>query len=226
MTATSDSSAAEPVLPRRQVLADDVYDVLKDWLQSGHIEPGSRVKIDTLAARLAISNTPIRQALGRLEADGLVHKQPYRGFVAASLPDRKTIADMYECRLLLEPPTAARAAAAVRSEDLAFLRAHVGADAPPHDSGELDALVRADELLHGRLATMAGNTVVADTLERLFVRSRSFRSFYTREGAVHITRLEHEAVVLAISRGDGPGAAAAMTAHLEAAAERMLGSLA
>ncbi|MEU7746933.1 GntR family transcriptional regulator [Nonomuraea sp. NPDC049158] len=216
----TDSPSPELALPRRQVLADDVYDVLREMLLSGHIPLGSRVKIDALAAQLKISNTPIRQALGRLEADGLVSKHPYRGFVAADLPDRKTISDLYECRLLLEPPTAARAAQEFRTEDRAFLRRQV--DVP---GGDLTAMAKADELLHGKLAQMSGNLVVADTLERLFVRSRAFRIFYAREGAAELTRAEHEAIVRAVVAGDGPAAADAMTGHLRSAGERMLASL-
>ncbi|MGW0195418.1 GntR family transcriptional regulator [Nonomuraea sp. NPDC003201] len=216
----TDSPAPAPALPRRQVLADDVYDVLREMLLSGHIPHGSRVKIDALAAQLKISNTPIRQALGRLEADGLVSKHPYRGFVAADLPDHKTISDLYECRLLLEPPTAARAAREFRAEDRAFLRRQV--DVP---GGDLTMLAKADELLHGKLAEMARNLVVAETLERLFVRSRAFRIFYAREGAAELTRDEHEAIVRAVVAGDSPAAAAAMTAHLRSAGERMLASL-
>lgn len=225
MTTTGDTPPNERLLPPRKVLADDVYEVLKDWLLSGHIEPGSRVKIDRISAQLDISNTPVRQALGRLEADGLVYKQPYRGFVAASMPDRKIISDMYEFRLLIEPQAAAKAAASAKPQDIAFLEEQSGAEGNTVPAGRLDAIAMADERFHARLAELADNGIVAETLEKLLGRSRSFRVFYSRHGAIGATREEHRQIIRAVANGDAAGAQEAMAGHLAAAAERMLRTL-
>src|SRR3954453_21778562 len=96
--------------PQRTVLADDVYEIIRDSLISQRIAPGARLNLDELARKLHVSNTPVRQALARLESDGFVTKEPYRGFAASRLLDSRTIIELYEYRLLIEPATAARAA--------------------------------------------------------------------------------------------------------------------
>src|SRR6185436_1405366 len=96
--------------PQRTVLADDVYEIIRESLISQRIAPGARLNLDELARKLHVSNTPVRQALARLESDGLVTKEPYRGFAASRLLDSRTIIELYEYRLMIEPATAARAA--------------------------------------------------------------------------------------------------------------------
>ena len=63
--------------PQRTVLADDVYEIIRESLISQRIAPGSRLNLDELARKLHVSNTPVRQALARLESDCLVTKEPY-----------------------------------------------------------------------------------------------------------------------------------------------------
>lgn len=78
---TSDS-LAPPQLLKRHALADQVYDRLIADLVDGRLEPDSSISIDGLARTLGVSQTPIREALGRLEATGLVTRLPFKGYRA------------------------------------------------------------------------------------------------------------------------------------------------
>src|SRR3954467_4992197 len=71
-------------LPQRQVLSDDVYETVKGLIMDSVVEPGTRLNIDALTRELGISQTPIRESLARLEADGLVIKEPLRGYRVSS----------------------------------------------------------------------------------------------------------------------------------------------
>src|SRR5258708_37996720 len=96
--------------PRRSVLADEVYEILKSKLMDNIVEPGSRLSIDGLSRDLGCSATPIREALARLESDGLVAKRPHYGYTAAPLIDSTTFDELFRMRLLLEPACALWAA--------------------------------------------------------------------------------------------------------------------
>jgi DNA-binding GntR family transcriptional regulator len=83
-------------------LADEVYDRLLGQLMSLRIVPGSRVTIDALARELGVSQTPIRDALNRMEADDLVVRVPHAGYRIPPQITRERFEDMLEIRLLLE----------------------------------------------------------------------------------------------------------------------------
>src|SRR3954453_21077972 len=79
------ASAAGRRLSERQPLTDDVHDVLVDMLMNHTLAPGSRLNIDAVARMLGVSPTPVREALSRLDAEGLVIKDPRRAYLVAPL---------------------------------------------------------------------------------------------------------------------------------------------
>jgi len=87
------SDGAKVSVPPRQILTDGVYEAVKELVMDQHIEPRSRVNIDKLARDLGVSPTPVREALARLESDGLVIKEPLRGYSIAPLLDREAFED-------------------------------------------------------------------------------------------------------------------------------------
>ena len=107
---------SEPVAPvdrrllRRQMLADDVYEAIKTMLMDHVIRPGARISIDGLAREFQVSSTPVREALARLESEGLAVKEPLKGYRATPLLSLEEFDDLYRFRLLLEPWAARRAA--------------------------------------------------------------------------------------------------------------------
>src|SRR6202012_3446048 len=106
---------------RRASLENDVYEALLTRLISLKIPPGARINVDALAKDIGVSQTPIRAALVRLEAEGLVVKIHLVGYSAAPLPSRRRFEQMYELRVLLEPVAATRAARGWTKVDRAAL---------------------------------------------------------------------------------------------------------
>jgi DNA-binding GntR family transcriptional regulator len=211
--------AEDVPIVRPPTLVDGVYEKLRLWLVTARIKPDERIKIDDIARRLGVSNTPIRQALGRLEADGLVSQEPHRGFIAANLLDSGNVRDTYDFRRLVEPTIASRAALKRALPDLVHLEA-VLLESETAD-GVMDSMA-SDEEFHLALARIAGNLVLFDVLERQFTRSRAYRNMYAVPDAIRITNLEHKAILNEVEMGNPDAAAAAMARHLESAAERML----
>ncbi len=209
-------------LPERSLLADDVYDIIRESLISGAITPGSRLNLDNLAREMHVSNTPVRQALARLESEGLVTREPYRGFAASQLLDSRTIAELYEYRLILEPPTAARAARMASEATAATLDALCEKTSIDHlfDAGLMDEMAQRDTEFHSMIADIAGNSVISENVRNTQARM-SLYSGYKIPEAWRSTWEEHRMISKAIRDGDPQEAAEKMRSHLKIAFERM-----
>ena len=96
---------------RRLTLTDDVYTSVQTLIMDHAVAPGEKINIDALARRLQVSPTPVREALARLESDGLVRKRALVGYTASPLLSRAEFEDLIEMRLLLEPAAAPSPAA-------------------------------------------------------------------------------------------------------------------
>jgi DNA-binding GntR family transcriptional regulator len=203
-------------LDRPKMLTEGVYDVLRNQLISGIIRPDDAIRIDVVARQLGVSSTPIRQAMGRLAAEGLVYQIPHRGFIAASPLDLRRTREYFDLRSMIEPVSAQRAAALRTDPDLKALTTYI--DGPPEASRWA---LSADESLHLTIAEIAGNRTVVDMLERLFIRSRSGRLAPTPPNAENPTNQEHRAIVEAITHGDAESARAAMEFHLVSSCGRI-----
>lgn len=83
------------------VLADAVYDALRQLLTIGGIEPGSRIKIDVIAQQSVELPNP---SSPRPAGSGLVVQEPHRGFMAAEILDERMVSEIYAVRSLPEPP--------------------------------------------------------------------------------------------------------------------------
>jgi len=224
-----------PLPPSRQTLTDSVYEAVTELVMDQHIAAGARVNIDLVARQLNVSPTPVREALARLEMDGLVMKEPLRGYSVTPTLDTKTFNDLYDLRRLLEPFAARRAAErrdgnvlGVLDRELDQMRRLVGTSAGPAGSTYHDyrAFAMQDARFHEAIAGTSGNSLLSDTLRRLRSHLRLYRlyhRYYTMDiGAA--TVIEHESILDAIRAGDPGGAEAAMLDHINRSRERSEGA--
>ena len=128
---------------RHDSLARSAADWIAAHIISGEIKPGEKLTETSLAERMGISRSPVREALQALSRDGLITVEPRRGARVNRLNGRD-VADLYTCRLLLEPPCTALAAAALSDATAAELEKafqRMAAAVGAHDSMEyVDAL--------------------------------------------------------------------------------------
>jgi DNA-binding GntR family transcriptional regulator len=208
-----------PPLRRRALLSDDVYEALKEYLIDGHIAPGARVVIENIALQLGVSPTPVREALVRLESDGLVGKEAMRGYFLTPTLDLPGFMDLYDMRLLLEPHAAFLAAQRTSLADLKVLRASLR-DISKASAGsryrEFARLLSVDSMFHETIAGISANPLLADAVQRLRSHLRLSR-LYVNHGAPgwDHTLQEHQVIVAALESHDAEAASAAMTAHIE-----------
>lgn len=218
----SPSPGADHPHTRKSALADDVYRLVREELLARRTPPGERINVDALARDLHMSTTPVRDALLRLETDGLVRKVPNRGFLASPLLDTRTIAEIYDFRMMLEPILVGRAA---RRGDAAFadaLKAQCDPDAIEEvlSTPENEAAVgRGDIQFHTSIAAHAGNPVATEALTAAFERSITYSLGYSHT-AVRTAWEEHRVIASAIIEGDPDKAADAMRNHLRNGLQR------
>ncbi len=207
----------------RRVLSDEVFDALTAMVMDHVVQPGGRMSIDGLAAGLGVSPTPVRESLARLEALGLVHKEPLRGYRATPLLSRSELDDLFEFRLLLEPWAAGRAARAVRAGTdpgiLERLLAEV-TEAPPEGYQRYRAMAEQDRRFHEAVLAMAGNDHARTAFARTHCHLHIFRLYYVQQVGSS-TLAEHAAVARAVRSGEPREAERAIRAHLVAARDRL-----
>jgi len=182
------------------------------------IAPGTRVAIDVLAARLTVSPTPVREALARLEGDGLVVREANGRLYAAALLELAAFEQLYEIRLLLEPAAAELAAAEHTPAELIALRASLAAMNPQAAKGSpanYVAFVGADAAFHETIAEISRNRFLFEAVHHLHSHHRL--AFLYRDHGVtdwRIARREHETIVAAIGKRDPEGARETMRGHI------------
>ncbi|MGC9670760.1 GntR family transcriptional regulator [Planosporangium sp. 12N6] len=227
-TASSTSSVRPAGIrpPQRQVLADDVYEAVKALVMDHVIAPGARVSIDGLARQLGVSQTPIREALARLESDGLVTKEPLRGYSATPLLTRSEVDDLFLFRLLVEPWAASRAAELADRDAHARITQEIASCPEPPLGDEYEAyktLAAHDSRFHSLIAALSGNRQLRVALERTHCHLHIFR-LYSAGGGGTQTLAEHQRIAAAVIRGGASAAERAMREHLERARDRLRAS--
>lgn len=219
-------------LPARRALADEVYDALLALLMDQVIEPGSRASIDGIARQLNVSPTPVREALARLESEGLVIKRALKGYTAAPLLDSEGLRQLYEMRRLMEPYAARMAARELSPDALRELerlcddmhRSGAATRAGENRFNDYKDFANQDAAFHRIIAEHSGNALLAEAIARLRSHIHQYR-IYFKHGAVDDTSGEHEAVLKALQKGDGVAAEGAMLEHIEKSYYRVSASL-
>lgn len=210
--------------PMRTSLVDTVYDSLRIWIIDHIREAGVRVNIDAVARSLAVSPTPVREALARLESEGFVTKTPAKGYsVMPPLTAAETI-DLFAFRQLLEPWAAQIAAETVTDASRTRLRAEL-ASCPHAPDGETYADYCAisdhDHRFHDLLLDLAGNVAARTAFARTNCHLHLFRLTYGRGMGDHALH-EHGLIAAAVIAGDARGARDAMAQHLSVSQARIL----
>lgn len=202
-------------------LVDDVHDILVDMVMNRLVDAQARMNIDALARALRVSPTPVREALVRMEAEGLVTKEPRRGFIVSRVIGLDELRSMIDFRLLLEPAAAADAARHASDTEAAALLEFArsggggGGDAA---ANRLDMIYDAE--FHDTIARLGGNPWLRDALGRLRSHLHMYRLYHhARHSAA--TTPEHEAIADAIVAHDPDAAAEAMRRHLHTAIRRL-----
>ena len=216
-TAAKAKSGGESVPPPHGATVAHIVEHLRDDILAHRLSPGERLVECDLTARFAVSRGPVREALRRLAAEGLIEHAPHRGAVVRRLSQRE-IRELFQIRLEMKSLAARLAAEAADPAERAQFAEDIQmifAEAPRRVS----VYLQENAAFHEAIMRLAGNRQLRDLCVRLHLPLIMAQVGDALTGEVLRTSVgEHRAIAKAILAQDPVAAAAAMRAHLERAA--------
>lgn len=202
---------------KRRSYADNVYERLKADILGGGIEPGERLLEDDVSARFRVSRTPVREALNRLEADGLVVDSPGRGVIVTELEEEE-ILEGYVIRGVLEGVAARLAAQRATELDMHRLELMLGALDKAASGGDLETAIRLSGEFHAQLWRLAGNRRLLKLMSDIeTTMGRHQRRTMAQPGRTERAIHEHREILNAIRARDGDRAESLARDHMQEA---------
>jgi len=165
----SKQPALEPL--SETLLGARAYRALWNGIVSGDIEPGVQLRPDTIADQLDISTTPVREALHRMEGDGLVMKLPYRGWFVREFTEQE-VRELYEMRAALESFSVRLACERISAEELTWLREHQSVGEAALKTGDMEAYRIYNRDLHAAIMDAARNAYLSFAMGQLSLQSQ------------------------------------------------------
>jgi DNA-binding GntR family transcriptional regulator len=206
--------------------SEAAFQAIRRAIIDGRLAPGERLREVALGQRLGISATPVREALARLQAEGLIAFEPRRGAVVPTLGPAD-VAEVYEMRELLEAFAARRAAQRHAEPAAAALLkqlAGIVEEAEPHARASRTAEYnRLDVEFHQTLVALGGNARVARVFQGVHAQVQAVRLRAIRlPGRPGRSQEEHQRLVAAIRRGDAGAAEAEARHHIASVKQDVL----
>ena len=208
----------------QQTLTDRVYNRLLDAFIDHEIEPGERLKLEDLASRMDVSPTPLRHALARLEAEGIVRVDPRRGIHVVSYSPAG-MASLYEARLMCETYAAEKAAPSFTEDQLEHLLAILIAYedlAHPRELAARRGWVRKDIEYHRSIVDLAGNAMISGWFRTLSVHVQTLLVSTSADRDPSASIYEHRKIYEALAARDPAACVQALNAHIIAARDNVL----
>ncbi len=210
---------------RRRTLTEEVYEALKGDILSRRLRRGARLVESRLAAEFGVSKTPVREAISRLEREGLVDFIPHHGAVVSRL-SAKQVEDLMELREALEGFGAEKAATRISAEHLQTLSRLVTEGAEALTKGELERYKEIDLRFHRVIQAASGNERLALAIAGLADQIRMVMSTSVQlKGRADSSVEEHRGIYEALERRDPQAAAAAARSHIARARDAILAHL-
>lgn len=203
-------------------LREVVFDVLRNAITTGNLQPGERLMENQLAEQLRVSRTPVREAIRKLEQEGLVVMVPRRGTYVADISIRD-INEVFEIRTALEVLAAGLAAERISEEDLERLERLLVEIGELIDQGDTERLVEADCRFHDILYNATHNKTLANIISNLREKFTLFRAIsYAYPGRAKRSLEEHRRLVESLGQRNPLQAQQVARKHMEKAEQTLL----
>lgn len=214
-------SILEPV--SNTLLGARAYRALWNGIVAGRIESGTQLRPDAIAEELDISTTPVREALHRMETDGLIVKLPYRGWFVREFTEQE-VRELYEMRAALESFSVRRACERITDDEVAWLRSHQSAGEAALKNGDMDAYRIYNRDLHAAIMEAARNSYLSSAMGQLNLQSQVLMARTIRlAGRPSRAIEEHRELIELIARRQDKAAQELMERHILSALEDILG---
>lgn len=193
---------------------DLVSDQLRRMILIGEIQPGERINVRALESDLGVSHIPIREAIRRLEAEGLISRRPNIGAVATQVSMRE-LDELYDFRRVLEPAVARRAVPLMDDRTVdAVVEALERLEACEASDDGMDEYVKFHREFHWRILEPGASTLIERTLDELWRTSERYLRLL-KGSVTHIADPQHEEMAAACRERDADHLAEVLFAHLD-----------
>lgn len=195
-------------------LKDRIYQILKDSVIRHRVKPGERLIDQEIADNLGVSRTPVREALNRLGAEGLVSIIPRRGVFVTDLSS-KDITDLYQVREALEVLAVQLAVPLLTDEDLDNLEQISDQFKAALDREDFLTCFELDKEFHDKLTELSGNNKLKEINEQLGGSIQISRWKHCQNGSKHrATFKEHQGILDALASRDADLASRLLQNHI------------
>lgn len=196
-------------------LRDVVFNTLRQAILTGELKPGERLMEIHLANKLGVSRTPIREAIRKLELEGLVTMIPRRGAEVAQITE-KSMNDVLEVRMALDALCVELACDRITEEGIEALRHACEAFEQSVKTKDSRKIAQADVALHDIIVKATGNQRLVQLVNNLGEQMYRYRFEYIKDSSQHETLIEeHRIIYQSIVAKDKETAAAAARTHID-----------
>jgi DNA-binding GntR family transcriptional regulator len=217
----SEAALSRPARLENLTLWQRVYDHLREEILAGRLKPGAELAEVALSEQLGVSRGPLREAIGRLAAEGLVTVRPRRGAVVRSL-SKEEFLELYQVREALETMAVRLAVPRLVADDFATLQGLIDTMANHAERGEIAEFFEANVAFHGHLFAASGNGKLLELYRQLLGQMGRYRlRSLTLRGNLQRSVAEHAAILRAAKRGDVERAAHLMSEHVRVPQRRL-----
>ena len=207
------------VIADTRSLTDQAYKIIKEAIISLELEPGEKLKESTVAEELGISKTPVREALTRLQHEGLVNVLPFRGAFVAEIDDRD-MEEIFELRKLLEGAAAKKAALNFSAEDSQEGETLLEEMRAAYKAGDIKSYAQPSRDFHGLLIRKFGNQRMISVLKTFDDQLERIRITTIRTSEnIPLFIEDYEKIFEALKAGNPEAAEKALLLHLKRAKE-------
>ena len=206
-------------------LRDVVFNTLRHAILKGELEPGERLMEIALAQKLGVSRTPIREAIRKLELEGLVVMVPRKGAEVADITE-KDLRDVLEVRTALEELSIELAMKNMNDDDCKQLTEANKLFAKDSEGDDLIKIAEADVAFHELIYMATGNKRLIQMINNLREQMYRYRLEYIKDKSTHARLVdEHNRIIDAMVKNDVAAAKAAIKLHVENQEENILKSM-
>jgi DNA-binding GntR family transcriptional regulator len=208
----------------RSALSDRVYQLLKTWIIELELGPGERLQVEKLAGQLGVSPTPVREALNRLSAEGIVTAAAYRGFHVSPLLSAEELVQLLSARRVIETAAVAMAPDACTPSEVEQLSAMVTEMDALNKAEVLDAKTfnATDAAFHRLTVSLSGNRFLLSAFDSLHAHVQIARHYQGRSvDEARSANIEHHRLLTAFAAGEGGAAAREAGLHIDGVLARL-----
>jgi DNA-binding GntR family transcriptional regulator len=206
-------------------LANKAYRAIKDGIIRYRLKPGSSLRFGDLSKALQMSQTPIREALSRLQQEHFVQPDSVKGYVVSTF-DLQEVEELYDLRIILEVPTVRMAVRQMIETDRGELYDILQKVRSLITTGHKMETIELDKQFHATILKKSGNRLLSEIGENILDRVIRIQNLNVlTSDRLFVAHQHHEEIFNAIQEGDAEKAATLMERHLTSAKEYIMSRL-